>query len=40
MKRDGTSRVMVTDGERLVGILTLKDLLEFLALKVELDEYE
>jgi CBS domain-containing protein len=29
---------MVVDGDRLVGILTLKDLLEFFALKMELEE--
>jgi CBS domain-containing protein len=38
MKRDGTSRLMVTEGSQLVGIIALKDLLEFLSLKVELDE--
>ncbi len=38
MKRNGISRLMVTDGERLVGILTLKDLLQFLSLKVELED--
>jgi Zn-dependent protease/predicted transcriptional regulator len=38
MKRDGASRLMVTEGDRLVGIIALKDLLEFLSLKMELDE--
>ena len=37
MKRTGNTRLMVTDGERLVGILALKDLLEFFSLKVELE---
>ena len=31
MNRTGNSRLLVTDGDRLVGIVTLKDLLNFLA---------
>lgn len=31
------SRLMVVEGERLVGVLALKDMLQFLALKVELE---
>lgn len=38
MNKSRASRLLVTEGERLVGILTLKDLLRFLALKVELEE--
>jgi Zn-dependent protease/CBS domain-containing protein len=38
MNRTGVSRLMVVDGDRLLGILTLKDLLRFLALKMELEE--
>jgi len=38
MNRTGTSRLMVVDGDRLIGILTLKDLLRFFALKMELEE--
>jgi len=38
MKRDGASRLMVTEGDHLVGIIALKDLLEFLSLKMELDK--
>lgn len=38
MSRGRAARLMVVDGERLVGILTLKDLLEFFALKMELEE--
>ncbi|HPA15748.1 MAG TPA: site-2 protease family protein [Desulfobacterales bacterium] len=38
MKRAGASRLMVVDGGRLVGVVTLKDMLEFLSLKIELDE--
>ncbi len=37
MSRTGQSRLMVVDGDRLVGIIALKDLLKFLALKVELE---
>jgi Zn-dependent protease/CBS domain-containing protein len=37
MNRYGTSRLMVVDGERLLGIVALKDLLQFLSLKVELE---
>jgi CBS domain-containing protein len=37
MNRTGSSRLMVTDGNRLVGIISLKDLLKFLELKVELE---
>ncbi len=38
MRRTGSSRLMITEGEKLVGILTLKDLLEFLSLKVEMED--
>lgn len=38
MHRTGQSRLLVMDGERLAGMLTLKDLLRFLALKIELEE--
>ena len=37
MSRTAASRLMVVDGERLVGILTLKDLLGFLTLKIDLE---
>jgi Zn-dependent protease len=38
MSRSGVSRMMVVeDGDRLAGILSLKDLLRFLALKIELE---
>jgi len=37
MQRSGQSRLLVVDGGRLVGIVTLKDLLQFLALKLELE---
>lgn len=38
MNRGRSSRLMVVEGDRLVGILTLKDLLEFFSLKMELEE--
>ena len=37
MNRTGNSRLMVVDGDRLVGIITLKDLLKFLNLKIDLE---
>lgn len=37
MNQSGISRLMVEEDGRLVGIITLKDLLQFMALKVELD---
>lgn len=38
MNRNNASRLMVTEGGRLVGVITLKDMLKFLSLKIELDE--
>jgi Zn-dependent protease/CBS domain-containing protein len=37
MRRTGSSRLLVVDGDRLVGIISLKDLLSFLHLKIELE---
>jgi Zn-dependent protease/CBS domain-containing protein len=37
MQRTGSSRLLVTDGEHLLGIVSLKDLLRFLDLKLELE---
>ena len=37
MNRTSTSRLLVTEGDKLVGILSLKDLLQFFSLKVELE---
>jgi predicted transcriptional regulator len=37
MQGTGTSRLLVTDGDRLVGLVSLKDLLGFLQLKLELE---
>jgi len=40
MKKTGNSRLMVVEGDRLAGIITLKDMLKFLALKIDLEENE
>jgi Zn-dependent protease len=40
MQRTGSSRLLVTDEERLVGIISLKDLLRFLDLKLELERID
>lgn len=37
LSRAGRSRAMVVDNSRLVGVLSLKDLMNFLALKLELE---
>jgi CBS domain-containing protein len=38
MNRTNRSRLLVIEGDNLVGILSLKDLLQFFALKVELEQ--
>jgi Zn-dependent protease/CBS domain-containing protein len=37
MRQTGFSRLVVTDGNQVVGIISLKDLLDFLSLKIELE---
>jgi Zn-dependent protease/CBS domain-containing protein len=37
MQRTGSSRLLVTEGDRLVGLVSLRDLLRFLNLKLELE---
>ncbi len=37
MRRNGQSRMMVTEGGRLAGIITLKDLLEYVSTRAELE---
>lgn len=37
MRNNATSRLMVVEGKRLVGIVTLKDMLDLFALKMELE---
>jgi Zn-dependent protease/predicted transcriptional regulator len=38
MTRTGASRLLVATGDKLVGILALKDMLKFLSLKIEMEE--
>jgi Zn-dependent protease/predicted transcriptional regulator len=38
MHKNGASYLLVMDGDRLAGLLTLQDLLRFLAMKIELEE--
>jgi len=38
MNRTGRSRLMVVEGDHLVGVITLKDMLKFLDLKIDLEE--
>lgn len=38
MNRTGNSRLLVTEDGHLVGIIALKDMLEFLSLKIDLEE--
>ena len=40
MSRNGSHRLMVVDGDRLVGLLSLSDLVNFISLKVELQDDE
>ena len=37
MSQGGVSRLLVVEQGRLVGVITLKDLLQFMSLKVELE---
>jgi len=38
MQRTGNSRLMIAEGDRLVGIVSLRDMMSYLALRMELDE--
>ncbi len=38
MNKTGRSRLMVVDGDHLIGVITLKDMLKFLDLKIDLEE--
>ena len=40
MNQSGVSRLLVVEKGRLVGLVTLKDLLDFFSLKVELEEQD
>jgi Zn-dependent protease/predicted transcriptional regulator len=37
MRKSGNSRLLVVEGDELAGVVSLKDMLEFLSLKVDLD---
>ncbi|HEX6984619.1 MAG TPA: CBS domain-containing protein, partial [Planctomycetaceae bacterium] len=39
MQRLGLSRLMVTQGDRVVGIFSLRDVMKLMALRVELDDH-
>lgn len=38
MNRAKSSRLMVVEGDKLLGVIALKDMLEFLSLKVDLED--
>jgi len=40
MNRTGNSRLMVVEGKRLIGLIALKDIMNFLSIKLDLDQYE
>ncbi len=40
MQRNGMSRLLVADGDRLLGLVSMKDLLRFLSLKMDLEGVE
>ena len=40
MNRTGNSRLLVVDGDQLVGIIVLKDMLKLLSLKMALNDVE
>ena len=39
MNSSGNSRLIVVDNDRLVGVITLKDILGYLSMKAGLDNY-
>jgi CBS domain-containing protein len=39
MNRTRNSRLMVVEGDRLVGLIALKDIMNFLSIKLDLDQY-
>jgi Zn-dependent protease/CBS domain-containing protein len=40
MNRTRNSRLMVIEGQSLLGIIALKDIMDFLSIKLDLDQYE
>lgn len=40
MNRTGNSRLMVVEEKKLIGLIALKDIMNFLSIKLDLDQYE
>jgi high-affinity K+ transport system ATPase subunit B len=40
MNSTGNSRLMVVEGNKLLGVISLKDMLKFMALKLDLEADE
>ncbi|MGB7055744.1 MAG: site-2 protease family protein [bacterium] len=40
MNRTRNSRLMVVEGNKLIGLIALKDIMNFLSIKLDLDQYE
>jgi CBS domain-containing protein len=40
MNRTRNSRLMVVEGSKLIGLIALKDIMNFLSIKLDLDKYE
>jgi CBS domain-containing protein len=40
MSRTGNSRLMVVDGDKLIGIIALKDIIGFLSVKMDIDVFD
>ncbi len=40
MNRTRNSRLMVVEGNKLIGLIALKDIMDFLSIKLDLDKYE
>jgi high-affinity K+ transport system ATPase subunit B len=40
MNRTGNSRLMIVEGSKLLGVISLKDMLKFMAIKLDLESGE
>ena len=40
MNKTGNSRLMIVEGNKLLGVISLKDMLKFMALKLDLESDE
>jgi len=40
MRSTGNSRLLVTDADRLIGVIVLKDMLDFIALRMDLENFD